>query len=439
METANYNIPRTGGGSRAECNMSKNMKKCILGLAKGQEYAKVNKYSSKAQLFLLSRFNNGIVLMDREDFANSISGMFKNTFDALSAAAKKTGQYVNDHENDIRTAASTIKNTAEEAAKSFRQTAEDIFDLSRFSKDKLAYMKGRIEQQGIEYRRITNSTLGRNRMVDSLAVGGDLLSDILLHGASADVQAAFAAAYPQQAQHISFEDAVRSLPDEHLNGLISGVKGKLFEMQYVDYLNDGHLPDGYEAVLATSATQPGWDIAIHGTDGHIADVLQMKATDSIDYVHHALERYPDIDVVTTHEVYSQLVMNGAADSVIDSGMSNADVTQSVLESADQSTIHMHWTPPVISLALIAFTAYTLKDADMYVKFRHFGERAGKSYFSYLVGGSVATATQLWWLGLLAGVGSRYFAAKGRVQRDTYYDLQQLMVNNENLLSQMRSR
>ncbi len=365
--------------------------------------------------------------------------LMQSSSSAVSEWTKKAKTYLDDHQDDIRSAAEAAKQAASKTVESFQKTAEDIFANIHYSKDKLAYMKGRVEQQGAEYRRITGRNFERNRMVDSLAVGGDLLADILTHGASPQVQAAFAAAYPQQAQHISFEDAVRSLPDEHLNGLISGVKGKLFEMQYVDYLNDGHLPDGYEAILATSATQPGWDIAIHGTDGHVADLLQMKATDSVDYVQHALERYPDIDVITTSEVYSQLVMNGAADSVLDSGISNADVTQSVIESADQSTLDMHWAPPVISLALIAFTAYTLKDADIYQKSKNFGERAGKSYLCYLVGSGIAATTQLWWLGLMAGVGSRYLASQGQRQRDKYYELQQIMVTNENLLSSMRCR
>ena len=51
-----------------------------------------------------------------------------------------------------------------------------------------------------------------------------------------------------------------------LVGFVSGVKGKLFELQYVDYLNDGHLPDGFRAELAGNPTNPGWDIAIIGQD-----------------------------------------------------------------------------------------------------------------------------------------------------------------------------
>ncbi len=236
---------------------------------------------------------------------------------------------------------------------------------------------------------------------------------------------------------MSFEQVARSLGDSQISGFVSRVKGKLFEMRYLDYLNDGNLPDGYHAVLAHSATQPGWDIAVNGPDGHFASLLQLKATDSVEYVKHALERYPDIDVITTDEVYSQLVMNGAADHVASSGITDADLTHHVSDALDGSQLHMHWTPPVISLALIAFTAYTLKDADEYENARDFGSRAGKSYLTYLIGGGVAVITQTWWLGLLAGIGSRYLAGRGRRQREVYQELVNVINVNERVLQQYR--
>lgn len=306
--------------------------------------------------------------------------------------------------------------------------------LRVFSREKIEGVKERIEEQGRQYRALVDERKQGCRVVDSLGVGGDLLSDILaVGGASVEVQAAYAAAYPDLAERMSFESVVRSLDDSQIAGVVAAVKGKLFEMKYVEYLNDDNLPEGYYAELASSATQPGWDIAIHGPDGAIASVLQMKATDSVEYVRHALERYPDIDVVTTDEVYSQLVMNGAADHVAGSGMADADLTQIVMDSVNGAEIHMDWTPPVISLALIAFTAYTLKDVTAYEKAHSFGERAGKSYLTYLIGSSVAVATQTWWLGLLAGIGSRYLAGKGQTQREVYQELVRIAATNDHVL------
>ena len=360
-------------------------------------------------------------------------------------SARKTGkatvtaaEFAIGHRAEIAKVSVLAANAAVYSAKGALGFVYDTASLNVFSGEKIEGMRGRIEAQGREYRAIVDKRHQSHGVVDSLAVGGDLVSAIMAGAeASADVHAAYVAAYPDLAAKMSFEDVVRSLHGSQIEGFISGVKGKLFEMRYTDYLNNGNLPYGYHAELAHSATQPGWDIAVHGPDGHIASLLQMKATDSVEYVRHALERYPDIDVITTDEVYSQLVMNGAADHVAGSGITDADLTHHVTEAVDGTQIHMHWTPPVISLALIAFTAYTLKDVTEYEKARNFGNRAGKSYLTYLIGGSVAALTQTWWLGLLAGVGSRYLAGRGRRQRDAYQELSKVADVNDRVLMQCR--
>ena len=91
-------------------------------------------------------------------------------------------------------------------------------------------------------------------------------------------------AYPEKAAAMNFKTAVENLDDYQLDGFINGIKGKLFEIKYTDYLNDGNLSDGYQAAMAQaamaqSATQPGWDIAIRDSNGNIDDVLQLKATE----------------------------------------------------------------------------------------------------------------------------------------------------------------
>lgn len=313
----------------------------------------------------------------------------------------------------------------------------DTASLKLFDREKTETLRRRIEAQGKRYRELVIQKMENHRLVDSLAVGGDVLADILRTGeVPADVQAAYAAAYPDLAAHTSFAEAVGSHDGHGLTSFISAIKGKLFEMKYVDYLNNGNLPDGYAAQLATSATQPGWDIAITGADGHVANVLQMKATDSAEYVRHALDRYPDIDVVTTDEVYSHLVLNGAADAVTASGINDADLTSHVAHAADSAAYDMDWTPPVISLALIAFTSYNLKDADAYEKARCFGNRAGKSYLSYLLAGLVGLITQTWWLALLAGIGTRYAAHTGKNRREAYQELERISRMNEKIIARL---
>lgn len=132
-----------------------------------------------------------------------------------------------------------------------------------------------------------------------------------------------------------------SLADEHffeltggeLQGAVNTAKGKYFEYLVADRLNAGKqvgpilLPEGYHAVLADSLNQPGWDMQIIGPDGAAADYLQLKATDSAGYIQEALHRYPDIEILATHEVaHSGLVL--------DSGITESDLHDHVSSAID---------------------------------------------------------------------------------------------------------
>ena len=88
-------------------------------------------------------------------------------------------------------------------------------------------------------------------------------------------------------------------------GLVNGVKGKLFELDYAGWLNHGHLPAGWTADLAHHANNPGWDIVIHDAHGQVDALLQLKATESLNYVREAIAAHPDIDVVVPHEIYEK--------------------------------------------------------------------------------------------------------------------------------------
>lgn len=130
------------------------------------------------------------------------------------------------------------------------------------------------------------------------------------------------------------QDSLFSLDADALQGAINTAKGKYFEYLVVDRLNAGEqvgpvvLPDGYRAELAESMTQPGWDLRIVDGDGIAAEFLQLKATDSIGYIQHALSRYPDIQILATEEV-------GSSGLVLDSGIAEADLREQVAGAVDQ--------------------------------------------------------------------------------------------------------
>lgn len=337
-----------------------------------------------------------------------------------------------------------IAGTAVGVAKGTANAARDLSG-HLVSKDTIATQVQLIESQGQRYRDLTShlqARLDRGRvskavLVDSLVVGGQTLASYIEQGtAPPEIEQAYELAYPHLAAVHGFASEVGQLDTRQLVGFVSGVKGKLFEMKYVDYLNDGHLPDGFQAQLAASPTNPAWDIAIIGPDGSMRDTIQAKATDSVAYVEEAIRQNPLIDVVTTSEVHSQLVMQGFSEHVIDSGMSDQSITAAVEGGIDGAAVSMHWTPSVVSLALIAFSAYNKEGLSAYEKSRQFGERSLKSYLAYLAGGSLAVLTNTWWIGVIGGMGSRLLLGNGRAKRERLSQLKVLAINNEVVLQRL---
>lgn len=266
----------------------------------------------------------------------------------------------------------------------------------------------------------------RTELLDTLVVGGMTLEQIA-QGAPVppEIEKAFELAYPNLAQHETLADAVNHASTSQLAGLTDGVKGKLFELKLLDHLNHGGLPDGFHAVLAQSATQPGWDLQVLAPDGHVASLIQAKATDSVEYVRHALEQYPNIPITSTHEVYAHLAALGAAEHVTDSGVSlaglNHDVGAAMANATDSFGIHS-FMPSTLGLAVIALSVLMDRRLTWEMAGREFGARTGKAGMAVGAGKAAMVVTQTWWIGLLAGVGSRLLASYGGAKRERYQTL-----------------
>lgn len=302
----------------------------------------------------------------------------------------------------------------------------------------------KLKEQSEEYRiicsRLCDKLSKKDMLLDSLGI-----SVSVIHGyyhidyIPEEVEEAYKAAYPVKSQTENLRDIIEDADDAEVAGLISGIKGKLFEMRYVEFLNEGHLPDGYEAVLAESATNPGWDIAILDNNGITVNELQMKATDSVDYIKTALERYPDIDIVTTEEVYNSVVMHEFADQVINSGISNEELTSVVTETLESDSVDMDWGLPVIPMLLIGYSVYKKESLSSFEKGTEFGDRYIQSYISYIAGGAVAVITNTWWLGLIASMGTKVFCKYGRVKFNKAKSLDNTISLNEKILKKMREK
>lgn len=154
------------------------------------------------------------------------------------------------------------------------------------------------------------------------------------------------------------EDQLFALDGDALQGAVNTAKGKYFEYLVVEKLNQGQqvgpllLEPGQQAILAESMTQPGWDLRIVNEYGDVVEYLQLKATDSVSYIRSALERYPDIQILSTEEVaQSGLALDsGISDQVlrahVEMGVDTLDVslTETFLE-------HFHPLLPLAAMVL----------------------------------------------------------------------------------------
>ncbi|HQQ69850.1 MAG TPA: hypothetical protein PLL92_06000 [Alicycliphilus sp.] len=260
------------------------------------------------------------------------------------------------------------------------------------------------------------------RLLDLLAVGGVSLGSMVAGTASVppEVEQAFALAYPGlAASGMDFLDAVQSKSSGELLGLVNGVKGKLFEMDLMAHLNAGGLPAGLMASLAPSATQPGYDLLVTDANGTVVDLLQAKATDSVSYVQAALERYPDIDVMTTTEVHARLLALGMGDRVADSGISEAALQQKIEAASGMADAAgtVDWLPGGASVALIALSALVDRSVSLEQRSAQAGERVAAVGVTGVAGKAALMATGYWWLGLAAGLGSKFLADHGGAKRE----------------------
>ena len=302
-----------------------------------------------------------------------------------------------------------------------------------------------VRRQANAYKRLTDrryeviakARARRETLLDALMVGGHSLA---AYGGAvrvpARIQRAYELAYPNLADDHGFAEHVRSLGVDQLTGFAAGVKGKLFELKLVDHLNKGGLPEGYRAVLAGSPVQPGHDLEILGPDGQVAELLQAKAADSVAYVKDALERYPHIDVIGTHEVASQMTLLGLSDRVADSGITDESLEQLVSHAIDAQAVHMDFMPSLLVLGLIAWTTFK-GGRPLYEQGRVFGERSAKSYVAFLAGGGAAVVTQLWWMAIPAALGARMLMGSGERATRHLQALRELRKANDRVLRRMR--
>lgn len=280
----------------------------------------------------------------------------------------------------------------------------------------------------------------REILLDSIGVGTrGLFGHFIGWHVPDELQRAYSLACPYLAAQASLQHTVQSMNDVQLNGFVNLLKGKLFELRYVEYLNDGHLPNGFHAELASTANQAGWDIAIVDEQGMIAQELQLKATESASYISHALERYPYIDIVSTEEVYSHATMGDMADHLINSGITNEEMTDFVQEQIlnAQDDVYSDFFPSIIPYAVIAFSVALDDKKSDYQKGKEFGRRSTLSYVCHSLGIAAAAFTNTWWMAPAVSMGSRVSLGYGHRRKVEYQRLKDYVLQNDTVLQKMR--
>jgi len=227
--------------------------------------------------------------------------------------------------------------------------------LQQFVADTTARFQGRLRSP----KELFDQHFAADQALDATVIGGYGLHDILDGKVRESeipplVLKAFHLQYPHVGNFVDFVHDHKG--DTALVGIINGIKGKAFELEYVEYLNHGHLPPGAFAELAHSPTQEGWDIAIHDSHGQIIDHLQLKATDSLSYIQDAIAHHPEIDVVGTHEIFQHLHDPKILSHLIDSGISNAHLEDVASDAVHDVAPEFH-VIPWLAFGIIAYQSW----------------------------------------------------------------------------------
>lgn len=371
-----------------------------------------------------------------EKLANATKCLGKAAGDLLLKGARRAGRFAYDHRREAFGA--TVGMT-----KGAFKMVGDLYGHTRTDSD-FSEKIDELRRQSDEYRELhgmLKKKSDKEMLLDSLGISFVYLDDyVLIKEFPDEVQSAYEAAFPHVAARQSLSEMVNGRSDAEVTGIMNVIKGKLFEQRYVEYLNDGNLPDGYEAVLAGSPTNPGWDIAILDSSGNVDGLLQAKATESLDYVQSALERYPDITIVTTEEVYGHLAMHGIAGNVVDSGISNEELTLLIESSIGSGQeLSVNFGPPIIPALIIGYSVYRKENISRFEKGEEFGKRYVESYVSCIVGGMAMCATNFWLFGIVAALGSKYCLYRGRKKNAVYEGLTESIERNQKIIDDLKRR
>lgn len=162
--------------------------------------------------------------------------------------------------------------------------------------------------------------------------------------------------YSGETQDIeSVRDYLSGLSEAEIGGVVSNVKGILHEMEYVRIENaDG---DSVSAALFADTNREDFDVVI--TDELTGEVreIQLKATDSPDYVQQWIAEHPEGEIQVTREIADELNLESSGFSSEQLTVRTENFIDGLLSSDFGAPV---WALlPTLSLISISFVAVGL--------------------------------------------------------------------------------
>ena len=155
------------------------------------------------------------------------------------------------------------------------------------------------------------------------------------------MEEAYSLQFPNEALEMSLEEKLESIGAEResVQGFLSSLKGKYFEVVVRDKLNAGQqvgdlvLRDGQLAELTPGQNHPAIDLLFLEADGSVAEGYQLKATEELGLIKATLSKYPDVPIVTTEEADALAEQFLSEANVLSSGMTDASLEEELAEVA----------------------------------------------------------------------------------------------------------
>ena len=297
----------------------------------------------------------------------------------------------------------------------------------RGDKKKQKLIKKLIEQN-IQFSLKRRKFESSYEFADACVLSGLTATQMLHKGVPKDVQEAFEKQYSDLAAENSFIDTWSSYDDyEARLGFVNGIKGKLFEIKYVEHLNE-NLDAGYTASMSDSPVNEGWDIKITGPNNEIANLLQLKATTTASYVKDAIESYPEIDVVTLSDLQGQLSSINSIENVTISNISNEDLLSPISEATETGNQAFFFpTIPLLAVGYLIFDSYKESDISTFKQHQQFSKRAS----NLVIDTSIISASATPFIGIPLVIGKAILFRGARKKREIVKYLKAQLEKNKN--------